>query len=116
MEIIRARLEPLGVIVSDDDLVLQVLEGLPKENDMIGLENQPIGPICLQLVLVFAYFGSLSLAAIFSIVSREDHLFSNFWMAVNIAAIISGFANYILILMVAIQTYAYWKQWKSKEL
>ena len=35
MEIIRARLEPLGVIVSDDDLVLQVLEGLPKENDMI---------------------------------------------------------------------------------
>ena len=35
MEIIRARLEPLGVIVSDDDLILQILEGLPKEYNMI---------------------------------------------------------------------------------
>ena len=35
LEIIRARLEALGVIIDDDDLVLQVLEGLPKEYDML---------------------------------------------------------------------------------
>lgn len=35
LEIIRVRLKPLGVIVSDDDLVLQVLEGLTKEYDMV---------------------------------------------------------------------------------
>ena len=35
LEIIRAWLEALGVIIEDNDLVLQVLEGLPKEYDMI---------------------------------------------------------------------------------
>ena len=35
LEIFRARLEALGVIIEDYDLVLQVLEGLPKEYDMI---------------------------------------------------------------------------------
>ena len=35
LEIIRARLEALGVTIDDDDLVLQVLEGLPKEYDML---------------------------------------------------------------------------------
>ena len=35
LEILRARLETLEVIISDEDLILQVLEGLPKDYDMI---------------------------------------------------------------------------------
>lgn len=35
LEIIRSRLAPLGVQVDDEDLIMQVLEGLPKEYDMI---------------------------------------------------------------------------------
>ena len=35
MEIIRSRLSALGVQIYDDDLVMQILEGLPKEYDML---------------------------------------------------------------------------------
>ena len=35
MEIIRSRLSSLGVQIEDDDLVMQILEGLPKEYDML---------------------------------------------------------------------------------
>ena len=35
LEIIRSRLAPLGVHIEDEDLIMQVLEGLPKEYDMI---------------------------------------------------------------------------------
>ena len=35
LEIIRSRLAPLGVIIEDEDLIMQVLEGLPREYDMI---------------------------------------------------------------------------------
>lgn len=35
LEIIRSRLAPLGVTIDDEDLIMQVLEGLPKEYDMM---------------------------------------------------------------------------------
>ena len=35
LEIIRSRLAPLGVTIDDEDLIMQVLEGLPREYEMI---------------------------------------------------------------------------------
>lgn len=35
MEIVRSRLSPLGIQIDDADLVMQILEGLPKEYDIL---------------------------------------------------------------------------------